>query len=80
MITYVGGGTYVGEIKGLVGLIEGPTRHGQGTMIHEMGQRYIGEFKNDREWEGTEHDPDGTVIAVYSKGVRKEKYQKYLQC
>ena len=53
-------------------------RHGQGTTTWGgwfiFGTRYkqVGEWKNDKLWEGT-HYVDGNVRATYSEGVRQEK-------
>ena len=59
-------GKYVGEFKdGLP--------NGDGTWTSADGEKYVGEFKDDEEWEGTEYDKDGNITATYSEGVKTEK-------
>ena len=55
-------GTYTGEVSNGV-------PYGQGTFTKTDGSTYVGECKDDKEWEGTECDKDRTVIATYSEGV-----------
>ena len=64
-LTTPGGAKYVGEWK------DGK-QNGQGTYTYPDGSTYVGEWKEHYEWEGTEYDKDGTVIATYSEGVETE--------
>ena len=63
--TFADGEKYVGEWK------DGK-QNGQGTYTYPDGSTYVGEWKEHYEWEGTEYDKDGTVIATYSEGVETE--------
>ena len=42
------------------------------TYTYPDGSTYVGEWKEHYEWEGTEYDKDGNVIATYSEGVETE--------
>ena len=55
---------YVGEWK------EGK-KHGQVTRTSADGDKYVGEFKKDRYWEGKLYDENGILIATYSMGIKK---------
>jgi len=67
---YVDGTRYAGEYKN-------NTRSGQGWFMFGSGDfkgvSFIGEFKNDGFWNGTEYDKDFNVSATYTDGVRTEK-------
>ena len=51
-------GTYTGEVSNGVA-------DGQGTWTHPNGEKYVGEFKDGKPWNGTEHDKDGKITAMY---------------
>ena len=55
-------GTYTGEVSNGV-------PDGQGTWTHPNGEKYVGEFKDGKPWNGTEHDKDGKITATYSEGI-----------
>ena len=59
------GETYVGEFKD--GL-----SHGQGTLSTPSGEKIVGEFKEDRPWNGIYYDSDGSVIGKISDGELME--------
>ena len=45
------------------------------TIIDESlfgGPKYIGQWKVDNPWNGTEYDKDGNVVATYSEGIKTE--------
>ena len=60
------GGTYVG------GWYKNQ-ESGRGTWAHPLGARYVGEFKDGKPWNGTEHDKDGNVIEEFVKGVKTQE-------
>lgn len=70
MQEYVDGTRYAGEYKN-------NTRSGQGWFMFGEGDfkgiSFIGEFKNNVPWHGTEYDKDFNVIAIYSDGVKTGK-------
>mgnify|MGYP000353734862 CR=1 FL=1 len=47
--------------------------HGKGTMTYPDGQVYVGEFKDNGPWTGTEYDKDGNIVSAYTKGVKYPK-------
>ena len=59
------GGTYTGEVSDGV-------PHGQGTLTRADGSKYVGEWKHDKEWEGTSYLASGEIEATYSDGERCE--------
>ena len=58
-------GTYTGEVSNGV-------PHGQGTWTHPNGNKYVGEWKDGKPWNGTMYDKDQNVIGTYSDGAWKE--------
>ena len=80
--TYPDKSTYEGEWK------EGK-KHGQGTQTVSTDDvpppddgelvkktewvKYVGEWRDGEEWEGTLSTDDGTVLSTYSEGVETEK-------
>jgi hypothetical protein len=52
---------YVGEFK------DGDY-DGQGTMTWSSGEKYVGEYKFHKEWNGTQYDKDGNIIGKYENG------------
>ena len=64
--TWPDGTKYVGEFK------DGKS-DGQGTFTKADGGKYVGEWKGNDLWNGTEYDKDGSVTAIYSEGVRKNR-------
>ena len=59
-------GKYVGEIKN--GL-----PNGQGTYTSSNGEKYKGEWKDEKPWNGTYYDKDGNIIGKFVNG--KEIHQ-----
>ena len=70
MQEYVDGTRYAGEYKD-------NTRSGQGWFMFGSGRfkgfSFIGEFKDDKFWNGNEFDKDFNLSATYLQGVRKTK-------
>ena len=58
-------GKYVGEWK------EG-WRNGQGTLTSYDGSKYVGEFKNDKEWNTKYYDKNGNIMGKIVNGVKQE--------
>jgi len=87
--TYSSGNKYVGEFKDgkrngqgtytwpdgrkYVGEFKDGKSDGQGTFTKADGAKYVGEWKGSDPWNGTEYDKDGSVTAIYSEGVRKNR-------
>ena len=44
--------------------------HGQGTYTWTNGQKYEGEFKNGKKWNGTVYNNDGIKKSKYVNGVK----------
>ncbi|MEE2737700.1 MAG: hypothetical protein VX435_05720, partial [Planctomycetota bacterium] len=59
------GGTYKGEVSNGV-------PHGQGTLSTPSGEKIVGEFEEDRTWNGIYYDSDGSVIGKISDGELME--------
>ena len=55
------GAKYVGEFKN-------GKYHGQGTFTYASGNKYVGEWKVDRPWEGIEYFASGLIVRTYSNG------------
>ena len=55
------GDKYVGEHK------DGK-RHGQGTYTWSDGRKYVGEWNEDKEWNGTEYDKNGNITYKFLNG------------
>ena len=67
---YVDGTRYAGEYENSMKSGRGWFMFGEGDF---KGVSFIGEFKNDGPWNGTEYDKDFNVSATYSEGIRTEK-------
>ena len=37
-------------------------------FIYPNGSKYFGEWKNDKEWNGTGYDPNGKILYKYVNG------------
>jgi hypothetical protein len=60
---------YVGEWKN-------GERHGQGTHTSSDGQKYVGELKDDKVWNGIRYDKDGNIILKVVNGELQEIIEK----
>ena len=58
--------TYVGER-------ENGKYHGQGTLTFRDGDKYVGEYKDEKPWNGTYYDKDGNIKGKFVDG--KEIHQ-----
>ena len=47
--------------------------NGLGVIIYPDGRKYVGEWKDGREWNGTEYDKDGNIFYKYvnGKGIKQ---------
>ena len=63
-LNYSDGRKYVGEFNG-------GNRHGEGTFTWADGTMLLGEWKNDKPWNATEFDEDGSVKGSYSNYIWK---------
>ena len=45
--------------------------NGQVTITFLDGAKYVGEYKDNKAWNGTVYDKDGNVISTLSNGVVK---------
>ena len=43
----------------------------EGTETYASGNKYVGEYKDGKPWEGTGYEKDGNVAFTYSEGVSK---------
>ena len=46
--------------------------NGQGTHTYSDGGKYVGEWKNGKEWNGTEYDKDGNIEYKVVNGELQE--------
>jgi hypothetical protein len=47
--------------------------HGQGTLTYGVGGgKYVGEWKDGKQWKGADYDRNGNVYYTYSEGVGVE--------
>ena len=44
---------------------------GEETLTKPDGAKYVGEYKDNKAWNGTVYDKDGNVISTLSNGVVK---------
>ena len=56
--------------KIFVGGFKDGNHHGQGTYTWTNGQKYEGEFKNGKKWNGTVYNNDGIKKSKYVNGVK----------
>ena len=47
--------------------------HGQGTYTSKDGEKFVGEWKDDKEWNGNEYNKDGKIISKYVDGSKEIK-------
>jgi len=43
--------------------------NGQGTFTNPDGIKYVGEFKDGRDWNTTEYDKNGNITGKYVNGI-----------
>jgi hypothetical protein len=43
-------------------------QNGQGTQTFHSGRKYVGEYKNNKIWNGTLYDKDGNITYKYVNG------------
>ena len=43
-------------------------KHGQGTYTWSDGEKYVGEYKNGKKWNGTGYDKNGKIFYKYVNG------------
>jgi hypothetical protein len=58
---------YVGEFKD-------STMNGQGVLTFSTGTKYVGDWKEGKEWNTTHTDKDGTLLGMYKNGEWELKY------
>ena len=56
---------YVGEWKN-------GKYHGQGTFTFKYGEKFVGEWKDDKEWNGIYYDQNGNIIGKWVNGVKQK--------
>ena len=76
MGTFNGQGIYIygiGKLKGekYEGEWKNGKRTGQGTYTWSNGDKYVGEYKGEKPWNGTEYNKDGNIIRKFVNGVKK---------
>ena len=54
------------------GQVKGGKPNGLGVLIYLDGNKYVGEWKGGRPWNGTEYDRDGNILykIVNAKGTK----------
>jgi len=57
-------GKYLGEIRNGV-------PEGQGTLTFPDGTKYVGEWKNGKEWNITFYEKKGNIIGRFVDGVKQ---------
>ena len=45
--------------------------HCQNTHTWAKGNKYVGEWQDNKAWQGTQYDEDGNVTDTYSEGAKK---------
>ena len=53
------------------GEFEDGIKHGQGTYTLPNGSKYVGEWRENKSWKGTEYDKNGNVIGKFVNEVKK---------
>jgi len=63
------GGIYdIVVIFDLVGEFKDGKPNGQGILTFPDGEKYVGEWKDGEQWNGTEYDKDGNIIGKFVNG------------
>ena len=52
-----------------VGQIENGEPSGQGTFTWSDGEKYVGEWKDGRTWNGTKYDKNGNILYKIVNGI-----------
>ena len=47
-------------------------RTGQGTYTWSNGDKYVGEYKDEKPWNGTYYDKDGNIKYKWVNGVKQK--------
>ena len=47
------------------------TQNGQGTLTFPDGTKYVGEWKNGKEWNITLYENNGNIIGRFVDGVKQ---------
>ena len=47
-------------------------KHGQGTFTFSDGSKYVGEYKDNKGWNGKLYDPDGNLLGEVVNGKRNK--------
>ena len=68
-INYSDGGKYVGGMKY-------DKKHGQGTLTSPVGDKYVGEWKDGKEWSGKYYFNNGNIKTVVNGELKIQKSKK----
>ena len=60
--------TYPYDGKSILGEWKDGMRSGHGTFTSHEGWKYVGEFKDDKRWNGIYYDQNGNSIGKYVNG------------
>ena len=71
--TFHDGGKYVGEWKN-------GKQNGQGTYKNEYGSKFVGEFRDEKYWEGTLYSIEGKIKGKFENGqvTLEDSSQRYV--
>ena len=47
--------------------------NGEGTYTFPDGQKYVGEYKDEKRWNGTLYEKDGNIESKYVNGKQVEQ-------
>ena len=67
-----GSGTYHATSDGatFVGISKNGKRH-EGIFTYNDGDKYIGNYKDNKRWNGTRYDKEGNIIEIFVTGEQE---------
>ena len=51
-----------------LGQVQDGKPNGLGILIEPNGSKYVGEYKDNKRWNGTEYDKKGNILGKYVEG------------
>ena len=64
---------YKGEVKREYIIFGDYIFDGLGSLTYPDGRKFVGEWKDDKEWNGTDYDKNENIIGKFVNGVRNKQ-------